>query len=809
MKKTNDPKTLTLYCTYINFINYDVLQNNNELKKIDSDEKGEKEQLFLYLPPPENEYEPHSANMYTDKIPDDVPEHFEAKAVKTSLIPNTVQHSVSIKKPFIYSTVFSNVDMHASRWLCSIDLSRLDFDNKDPSSPEYVLMSLKAGMVKYANVFKVLCSYAGMQCCVIIGYAKGFDYKPGMKFDSDICSHSWNTVLIDNTWRLIDCHWAARRYIGIDFTDDNLHYKLDEFYFCPDPHQMIFTHFPNDVKWQLIELPISLEDFESLVTLKSNFFKNNLTIITHENAVTESAGQLMISFGIKDTSMQFMTTMKLRNDDCKELKNCVTYEMTDKKVSFFVRTPLYPFNVNYSLVIYASQIENGNIIDGRFSVVCEYEIVCCPILKNDKVVEKFPPMSSDRWGEMKGNERFPSEGEYCLEIYCNDPSIDNTSLVLIFQYLLVVEESNIKDSMNKPNFKRSIWPTLQNGFLGKQNDFFDNLKIINVKDSYIKNHESSCTISFKRLDLNLDMISNFTYFEKVLNVKNKSKCPHFKEIDLKQFLLVECLNDNIDVSYKFIEYGFYKCSFFCQNTSNNSNAYPNIFNMIIEYEPNYYSPESQISACNLKETVSPFPTVFTKFRKHGGKIFTPLSKQLSQNTPVLFRFTVAGAIKVLLNYDNYRIPLICDLKTGIWELSHTFPILTCKVQILSLYDLSKNKMNLALLIVLSLLGFCIAVPRLSVSERSKLYPDVLMEKYRNGSYCKVCHSFVDYIKNEIKRKGVKIIEITTICGDVDSILFSSVCDTIYDGVIDGMYLIPLFKSIKQYCKIFMACEELD
>lgn len=66
---------------------------------------------------------------------------------------------------------------------------------------------------------------------------------------------------------------------------ENVRYELDEYYFMPAPSQLVFTHFPEDPDWQLLERPIDLEEFESLVPLKPTFFKYGLHLLSHTNGV--------------------------------------------------------------------------------------------------------------------------------------------------------------------------------------------------------------------------------------------------------------------------------------------------------------------------------------------------------------------------------------------------------------------------------------------------------------------------------------------------------------------------------------------
>ena len=65
-------------------------------------------------------------------------------------------------------------------WLCTKDLGKMQFTNVQPGSPEEILLNVKQGKASYAQIYETLCSYAGLHCRVIRGYAKGADYKPGM-----------------------------------------------------------------------------------------------------------------------------------------------------------------------------------------------------------------------------------------------------------------------------------------------------------------------------------------------------------------------------------------------------------------------------------------------------------------------------------------------------------------------------------------------------------------------------------------------------------------------------------------------------
>ena len=73
----------------------------------------------------------------------------------------------------------------------------------------------------HANyVYLFYTRYANLHCVTLVGWAKGFDYKPGSAITESPPNHSWNAVFIDGSWQLVDCHWATR-YVptGTRYTD--------------------------------------------------------------------------------------------------------------------------------------------------------------------------------------------------------------------------------------------------------------------------------------------------------------------------------------------------------------------------------------------------------------------------------------------------------------------------------------------------------------------------------------------------------------------------------------------------------------
>ncbi|ESO90318.1 hypothetical protein LOTGIDRAFT_218011 [Lottia gigantea] len=533
------------------------------------------------------------------------------------------------------------------RWLATKNLKEMNFDNVQPGSPEEVLMGLKTGKTTYAMVFDTMCNYAGLHSKIITGYAKGADYKPGMKFKPGTNQHSWNAVYIYGTWCLIDAHWAARRIIGKQAqtqSSEEFHYQLDEYFFLPDPHQLIYTHFPDEAKWQLIEQPKTLEEFENLPHMKPQFFKYHLEFVTHKTSVIYSRGEINIRLRYFDlkSAVTFNFTICFENGEEEyrgvKLNRYGMQESVGNISSFRLRLPI---KGSYILYIYAKEDTPENK-DNVYAQVCEYKIVQEEAL--NPAPEAFPPCSYLNWGpgpsfnryglttyqqtacihtregkaevqikipqnmqfmgKMKnnhyndgdlegyvvhrvvGNTAFfnvtaPGRGEYGLEIYANDPVKEGSTLYHVAQYLIICNE----------DVKATPLPKLPPGYLGPQHKFAEfGMATSSHHDPIIHLDTNTVTIQIRSETL-LRVTGN------LLAVQEDTS-----EVEHPEYIFAHTLGSMITFIINLPHTGFYKLQLYACPVSDSSQQLPGVYNYLINCR-------------QVTQAVFPFPKQYAQWKE--------------------------------------------------------------------------------------------------------------------------------------------------------------------------------------------------
>jgi hypothetical protein len=133
----------------------------------------------------------------------------------------------------------------------------------------------------YAKLFKTLCDYAGIRSELVTGYARSNLGRAG-KFKTN---HTWNAVMIDSNWHLLDVTWASGY---VNYANEYVQ-RLDENYFLTDPKRFIADHYPEDLRWTLLDQPPALHEFKSTPFRAKSFVKYPISFIYPQNGWIEAS----------------------------------------------------------------------------------------------------------------------------------------------------------------------------------------------------------------------------------------------------------------------------------------------------------------------------------------------------------------------------------------------------------------------------------------------------------------------------------------------------------------------------------------
>lgn len=678
----------------------------------------------------EEEYVPHDPEKYELDLERDPPESFEPLVITNQEPAPKVAPPQGPPKPYRNKSVLQAVDRHAVQvaqedqknvrqlvwqliyareisnelekaraiftWCCSKDFSQVQFDGEDKDgSPEKRFADLRAGKTTVAIIFDLLCSYSGLHSSVIRGFAKGSDYTPGMKFDGDTGRHSWDAVYVNGEWHLLDCYWAARRLAKKEVDESLFHQEIDEYYFMPDPRQLIFTHFPDDSKWQLLRKPMKLEDFENMVALKASFFKHDLQVMNQKKAVVRFNKETTIRIACPkkkaDTiGFTFSLVFGETGSDQYEGRKLSQFGMHEKisNVGFFTIRP--PKKGSYRLVIFAKEGD-----EKVYGGVCEYELNCEEVYPE---VKPFPTCAHTTWGqgdsfqhydlqpqtlgaiiktrrgtgevkfkipcEMrfsaklkscdKGEKELqpyvmqrvindtayftinaPEPGEYGLEIFANDPERDGNSLRHVYQYLFLV--SDVRSKVEP-------LPILPPAYLGPQPTFKKmGLVAESHPDPFFDTDDGDWMVTFKMdPDIPLRMSAQLLFAS---NQRND---------DMSEYILQQTEDNTVTFVVVVPKPGFYRFQIFALGRDEERETLPGVYNYLIQ-------------ANSGSKKAKPYPIQFGIWKK-GGYLYKPLERDFTQKShkKVDFRLKAPNAQAVAAVVGD-KWTQLTQRSSGAWE----------------------------------------------------------------------------------------------------------------------------------------------
>ncbi len=181
-----------------------------------------------------------------DKRMLDIPEAMEQTSDLIAQYINNEFHNENDKVRAIFIWTAKNI---------SYDIKNLYTEDKYKSKQKLIeetLQKREALCQGYATLFNDLAEKAGIKSYLISGYTKQNNKVKEV-------GHAWNIAKIDSQWFVFDPTWGAGHILN--FT--NYIKAIDNNYFKAEPKDIIKSHMPIDPLWQLLNYPISNQEFYS------------------------------------------------------------------------------------------------------------------------------------------------------------------------------------------------------------------------------------------------------------------------------------------------------------------------------------------------------------------------------------------------------------------------------------------------------------------------------------------------------------------------------------------------------------------
>jgi hypothetical protein len=183
------------------------------------------------------------------------------KAIDQHALKAPPQAEQSLDRLAAYLTQAANTDREKARAIYRWVTDRIAYDvdnflagRRVDDNPRTVLRRRRAVCSGYANLFLALCKEAGVKAARVVGKARGYGYRPGRLKANN--GHAWNAVYLEGKWRLLDATWGAGAIGERKFVK-----RFAEHYFLTPAEQLIFTHLPDEDRWQLLPSPLTVQEF--------------------------------------------------------------------------------------------------------------------------------------------------------------------------------------------------------------------------------------------------------------------------------------------------------------------------------------------------------------------------------------------------------------------------------------------------------------------------------------------------------------------------------------------------------------------
>jgi hypothetical protein len=206
-------------------------------------------------------------------------------------VPN--QYTKDVKKLTEYLVSHCSNDYEKARIIYSWIAQNIQYTGPSFFNKVYVveydsfrvLKKKKSQCLGLAMLYESMCSAAGLQANLIIGYANTrvivnrhspfFRTRGKRKIRQP--NHAWNSVLVDGKWILVDVTWGLGNKVRRVREPKPKHFYTSS-WFDVDPRMMAISHLPNDEKRQLLDTAVTMKEFMWYPIIGSDYIERGFLL---------------------------------------------------------------------------------------------------------------------------------------------------------------------------------------------------------------------------------------------------------------------------------------------------------------------------------------------------------------------------------------------------------------------------------------------------------------------------------------------------------------------------------------------------
>ena len=224
------------------------------------------------------------------------------------------------------------------------------------------------------------------------------------------------STIINNYYKVIRPNYSQTyfvpsidRFRAIAGCDVTQIFHCNGFYFLTNPEEFIYTHFPEDSKWQLLARPVTKDEFEQMAYLKQPFFEHGMGLDDCKKCVLHtSKGEVKISLRMPapytmSFTAQLWISVKGQNENKFNGIELKRYVFLQRVGELMITLLNFPVTGKYKIEFFGRSYRYfDNEEHASHLNLCSFLIHCTNV---DKKFKPLPEIDVKEWGPSFRNEQ--------------------------------------------------------------------------------------------------------------------------------------------------------------------------------------------------------------------------------------------------------------------------------------------------------------------------------------------------------------------------------------------------------------------